>query len=396
MKHPFFTIYENDPSYIDMLVDKKLLRLTHDVDRNLLKINYEEYVREQDFDNHPILNDCRGDIIDYTTGEIVARAPRKFWTLDVQKHAQRDMFDWNNIMEITQKLDGHLIIPYVYKDEVYFSSRWSFTSETCSIAEKYATPELKMLIKKWIEDGIYPIFELIDPHSFIKVIYQPHEYGLWFTNSVCEQGLFTNTYAMYKYLHGRKMSRRSVNYHEADLYIQFDTVEEIVAFVNQFDHGSHYEGVVVTFNDGRAVKIKANKYFEYSPSKLVSLDISTIYDATTNYTIYQDIEYIPTENKEKIKDISIQLTCLRQRVISDVLSVLISSGFHNPMFLMNIDGSIGGIVNKSNDKIALKQLAVYMKQNNIIDIFHCVMGAARRQDWSKQMKSAVLTRYMGK
>jgi len=105
---------------------------------------------------------CRGLVMN-DAGEIVARPFPKFFN-DTEPEAQP--IPWGERCEITEKLDGSLIIAFMYDDEWQFCTRGSWTSEQAAFAAEWLTPRLSGYLTT---DTL--LFEAIYPENRIVVDY---------------------------------------------------------------------------------------------------------------------------------------------------------------------------------------------------------------------------------
>lgn len=91
------------------------------------------------------------------------------------------MFDLSTVpddldsYEITEKIDGSLIIPLVINDNIYLRSRNMFFSEHASYAHKLLSDNHKNMILDLNKDGYIVIFEMISPVYRIILDYKKEQ-----------------------------------------------------------------------------------------------------------------------------------------------------------------------------------------------------------------------------
>ncbi len=97
---------------------------------------------------------CRG-LVTNDRGDIVARPFPKFFN-DTEPEAQP--IPWGERCEITEKLDGSLIIAFMFDDRWEFCTRGSWTSEQAAFAKDWLTPRLSgyLTIDTLLFEAIYP------------------------------------------------------------------------------------------------------------------------------------------------------------------------------------------------------------------------------------------------
>lgn len=328
MKHPISQISQ---TVIDSLIEQKKLRIVYSPDGKLFKPNYDTACMKKDFDEYPFLLQCRGDVVDSKTFDIIAKAPKKFFNINENDDVRVEDLPWDKVVSISEKLDGHMILPYVVDGKVFISSRWSFSSPTVDVAEKYMNDDIRQFVIKEHEVGRYPLFELIDSVSYIKVIYSTNEYGLHLVNLVNEDGLFVNKeLGLFESYNHPSLKLRKYTTLEilAETYKEKHPFLNIVKYVNSFEHATDFEGVVVVFADGRGVKVKAEKYFKFDISPLARLDVEYIYDAKKEGTLDDKKSYLPKEILIDVERIEKQINTLTNEIQSFIMKILSEKTAH--------------------------------------------------------------------
>ena len=350
--HPFQEIY-NNPTLKRLLLDKNIIRIRESADKRYYKINYL-YANYSDFEKMPWLNFCRGDIVEAATGYIIAKAPNKFWTLG-EPTALAEMFNWDKISSITKKLDGHMVIPGVIDNkEVIWTSRWSFDSNTTKLARRYATHIHDEYVRYLSTIGMYPIFELLDSESYIKVKYDEKDYGLHLV-AICN---IDGSFLSWQGEHGLKIPE-GIMYTKA---YDFTSMADIVNYVNSFQHFYDFEGVVVTFTDtfGRCsngLKIKADKYFAADIDAVIRKDPECIYDSMLEGSLDEKLVFLPGKLKEEIKTIESAMRWMRATYMTSsdlVLSMDFATRKDLALYLRETDPEIMSLVMARKDDMSDK------------------------------------------
>lgn len=155
-------IYDFNKKELDELVDEGLLQVSKHPELDLYIYNYTHIVQFKSLWT-PLLEACRGLIIN-EEGEVVGRPFPKFFNYEEIKDLQLDY-----PVEITEKMDGSLIICCWYGDNFIVSSRKSFVSKHTDWAKEIINnkPEVIDCCKK----GWTTLFELIHPENRIVVDY---------------------------------------------------------------------------------------------------------------------------------------------------------------------------------------------------------------------------------
>lgn len=135
-------------------------------DLPLVGWNYTPIVQyEKTWGEYPLLRLCRGLVTD-TDGNIVAYPLKKFFNWE--EHEASELPGHGDKIEITEKMDGSLIIVCKYKDSVVYNTRGSFYSDQCLDAQKLFK---SLYDESWIEDGKTYLFEYVSPLNRIVVSY---------------------------------------------------------------------------------------------------------------------------------------------------------------------------------------------------------------------------------
>ena len=120
---------------------------------------------ERAFGDYPILRLCRGIVLD-DEGKVWASPFPKFF--NYEEHDVSELPHGQKI-EITQKMDGSLLIVFRYEDKVVYSTRGSFYSDQ-AIAGGQLFRELYE--EDWVQDGLTYLFEYVGPDNRIVVDYK--------------------------------------------------------------------------------------------------------------------------------------------------------------------------------------------------------------------------------
>ena len=123
---------------------------------------------EQKWKEYPVLLSCRGLITDQE-GKIVGRGFEKFFNWE--EHTIDQFPDEGTPIEITEKLDGSLLIVTRYNNQVIYATRGSFYSDQAIAGSIFFKANYN---EDWIENGFTYLFEYIGPTNRIVCQYD-HE-----------------------------------------------------------------------------------------------------------------------------------------------------------------------------------------------------------------------------
>ena len=188
----------------------------------------------------------RGLILNWRTGEIIARGFDKFHNYGMRGHyPDRDAY----IVHILEKLDGSLGL--LYRDNTCYkiATRGSLESEQAVRATKYLNDNyyLDDLPDEWTL-----LFEIIYPENRIVVDYDGFE-GIVL---LAIRNRFTGDYVLW-----HQVQDIALDYgFELPKVYNFNNVTEILENLDYLD--GNKEGYVVEYSDGSRFKFKGDRYLE--------------------------------------------------------------------------------------------------------------------------------------
>lgn len=216
------------------------------IDKGDYKVVDYLYVDRDTFTGHPLLLECRGSKF-APDGRIIARPFHKFFNIGEKQQA--DDIDWCAGHHLTDKLDGSMIHSAVVKGHFRFMTRKGITDIAYRVEEQFLR-DYTPLLNDMNHAGYTPIFEYTAPDNRIVIKYAEPKLTL-----LAARHLITGKY-MYP---GVLASIAAVD----DIPVldctrggpestpaQLATVRQMVG----------KEGVVIRFDDGHMLKLKADDY----------------------------------------------------------------------------------------------------------------------------------------
>jgi RNA ligase len=206
-----------------------------------LPLSIYNYSRETQFNEKwdDITLMCRGLILD-KEGNVIARGFNKFFNLE--EHSPEEIP--NESFEVFEKMDGSLIIGFVYNGEFHTATRGSFTSEQSIDARKIVD---EMKVSGIFKEGYSYLFEYIAPNNRIVV-----DYGDWRELVVLTIiNNKTNEEAKYPEL----ISMACEGFRVVDRYLGIEDYTQLKSKIE-----GNKEGYVIRFKSGFRVKIKGEEY----------------------------------------------------------------------------------------------------------------------------------------
>jgi len=259
----------------------------------LAKINYHT-MNPTDFIAYPILKYLRGSVyvVERTYYSKIYSAMNKFEYLP--KTFFKDNLGDETVFDCCiEKLDGMMILPYIYNNQIFWSSRWAFDTEPTVLALKYATQDYYNFIMECKKNSIYLTFELISPQSFIKTLYPPERYGLYL---VAAQHFNGTVYPLYEKSNGYVYVNNGTNEVKVPKSIQtpilydIHTINELNTLLNKFE-AREFEGVIAYVNNC-PYKVKTENYIKSNGGRTqLYIDMAnSVIDGT--YDKYPDVKLI--------------------------------------------------------------------------------------------------------
>jgi len=216
-------------------------------------------IRHRTHYNMWMRRECRGLIFDSETGNLISRPYHKFFNVGEREETAINKINLYEPHVVLEKLDGSMIRPIPTKEGFRLATKAGVTDVAMNaevfIADKshYAT-----FIKKCIQKGTTPIFEWCSRKNRIVVDYPEDQLiltGMRYNNT----GLYVDYQAMLNY--GTAWNIPVV---KALAGLAVQNIDLFVKQVREWDDG---EGVVLRFDSGHMVKIKADDYVLRHKSK---------------------------------------------------------------------------------------------------------------------------------
>lgn len=177
-------------------------------------------------------------------GEVVARPFDKFWNYG-------EVLPTGKPVEVTEKMDGSLVVVFAHKGEIRAVTRGSFDSEQAQWASQYINDhlDLRFLLA---DTKVTLLFEVIYPENQIVVDYKGREdLVLLGVRNVCGEGDWWHSSV--------KLLANSYKLSLPKTY-EVKSVDELLEMAKTL--GPEHEGWVVRYDDGTRVKVKGATYLE--------------------------------------------------------------------------------------------------------------------------------------
>jgi RNA ligase len=199
-----------------------------------------------------VRRECRGLIFDLQ-GNLISRPYHKFFNIGEKHETHLNKVNLDEPHVILEKLDGSMIRPIPLPDGGFRLATKAGVTDVAMNAETFIAdkPQYSTFIKKWIQKGTTPIFEWCSRINRIVVDY-PED------NLILTAIRYNNSgqYVAYKSM---KMYAESYNIPFVKA-IASDGTANITDIVEHIRKWEDSEGVVIRFDSGYMLKIKADDY----------------------------------------------------------------------------------------------------------------------------------------
>jgi RNA ligase len=269
-------------------------------------------VRERSHYNMKIRRECRGMIFDTATGNLISRPYHKFFNVGEREETNLDKIDLTQPHVVLEKLDGSMIRPIPTPEGFRLGTKAGITDVAMNaeyfVADK---PEYAKFIKSSFACGLTPIFEWCSRKNRIVVDYSEDQLIL-----TAVRDMRSGNYIPYS-----QMVETGKNYNipvvKAIAGDETD-IEKVVDHIRKWDDG---EGVVIRFDNGHMVKIKADEYILRHRSKEQINSEKNIIQVILNDSVDDMIPLLTSEDAQRLKDFQQKFWCAVDEVSSDLTKI---------------------------------------------------------------------------
>lgn len=246
---------------------------------------------------HAILRECRG-LTFMKDGRIVARKFHKFFNVNEKPETQLDKIDWSVPHVILEKLDGSMITPFEAPPyETDSDMHWCTKLGMTEVAEKVkpfikANPHYNDFARKCLEYSLTPMFEFCSMKQRIVIAYPKDRLvltairnnltGEYYTYEQCEEFAHQYNIELVK-------KRDSTN----------STPSELIEYIRSLENE---EGVVVSFENGHKVKIKADQYCMIHGTVSDIVSEKKVINMIVEGNIDDAIPLLPEDGQKQVED----------------------------------------------------------------------------------------------
>jgi RNA ligase len=215
-------------------------------------------IRHRTHYNMWMRRECRGLIFDTATGKLISRPYHKFFNVGERAETQYENIDWSIPHVMLDKLDGSMIRPIPTPEGFRLGTKAGVTDVAMNVEVFIGDkPEYSKCINSSIACGLTPIFEWVSRKNRIVVDYPEDNLIL-----TAIRDNRSGNYISYSTL-----VETAKNYNipcVKALSLGSNMDENQIDCIRLWDDG---EGVVIRFDNGHMVKVKADEYILRHRSK---------------------------------------------------------------------------------------------------------------------------------
>ena len=223
-------------------------------------VAFEDTFKWDSEDSHAssIRRECRG-LIFGTDGKLISRPYHKFFNAGEKEETQLNKINLYEPHVVLEKLDGSMIRPIPTADGFRLATKAGIT-DISEQAEKFISDKLNYsrFIKKCIQKGTTPIFEWCSRKNRIVIDY-PEDQLILTGVRYLDIGSYVNYSVMKMYAESWDIPVVKA--------VDGLSVQNIDLFIKQVREWEDSEGIVLRFDNGHMVKVKADDYILRHKSK---------------------------------------------------------------------------------------------------------------------------------
>jgi len=261
--------------------------------------------------NAMVRRECRGLVFDMD-GKLINRRYHKFFNVNERDETQLNQIDWNKPHVILEKLDGSMVSPCYVNGHIRWMTKMGIT-DTSMEAEAFVAsrPYYVECAKALLDDGLTPIFEWCSNKNRIVLDY-PEDRLVLTAIRHNETGRYMS--------HSEMESVAAV--HDIPVVKAYENTRNPESLARWVHRQEGIEGVVVRFDDGHMVKIKADWYVRIHKVKSLLGQERDVVKLILNNELDDLLPVLPKEDVERVEKFqSVMATELRRESIA--MSVLI-------------------------------------------------------------------------
>ena len=269
-------------------------------------------IRHRTHYNMWMRRECRGLIFNTATGELISRPYHKFFNVGERDETQLDKIDLNQPHVVLEKLDGSMIRPIPTPEGFRLGTKAGITDVAMN-AEVFIgdKPQYSTFINLCISQETTPIFEWVSRKNRIVVDYPE--------DNLILTAIRDNRNGSYVEYESMKRSASHLNIPCVKAYSKgVPTSEDLITHIRKWDDG---EGVVIRFDGGHMVKIKADEYILRHRSKEQINSEKNIIQVILSDAVDDMIPLLTEDDATRLRKFQSEFWCAVDEVAQDLTTI---------------------------------------------------------------------------
>lgn len=241
---------------------------------------------------YAIRRECRG-LVFGSDGRLVNRRYHKFFNVNERDETAIHQIDWSQPHVILEKLDGSMVSPCFVRGHLRWMTKMGIT-DTSMEAEAFVAsrPDYTELAAHYLQSGFTPVFEWCSNKNRIVLDYPEDRLVL-----TAMRGTVSGVYMLQDALEriGERYGIPVVKTWSHEQIQKMGTLIDIIRAAEGI------EGVVVRFDDGHMVKIKADWYVRIHKVKSLLGQERDVVELILKNELDDMLPVLPREDVEKIE-----------------------------------------------------------------------------------------------
>ena len=246
-------------------------------------------MREEASRNKSILRECRGLVFDLE-GNLINRRYHKFFNANERDETRFEKLDFTKPHVILEKLDGSMVSPCMVNGHVRWMTKMGITDTAMQAEVHTAKYQIYRDMAEYeLGRGWTPVFEWVSRASRIVVDYPEDRLIL-----TAMRRMDTGEYMPY-----REMVELA-EYYDIPVVKAFDSTGDQELLLEAIRQWEGIEGVVVRFDDGHMIKIKADWYVLRHKSKDAITREKNVLDYVVNERVDDVLPFLQAEDQAQL------------------------------------------------------------------------------------------------
>ena len=306
--------------------DRKEFRVLEKEGYNVINyaVAFEETFKWDDNDpiGSAVRRECRGLIFDIGTGNLISHPYHKFFNVGEKEETQLNKINLYEPHVVLEKLDGSMIRPIPTPEGFRLATKAGITDVAMN-AEVFVADKshYNTFIRKCIQKGTTPLFEWCSRKNRVVVDYP--------TDNLILTGIRYNDTG--KYVDYEVMKNYATSWNipvvKAVDGLAVQNIELFVKQVREWDDG---EGIVLRFDTGHMVKVKADDYVLRHRSKESISQEKNVLQTLLDDAVDDLVPLLTPEDADRLRSFEMAFRASLEDVACDLAELFVTGNTKYP------------------------------------------------------------------